>query len=135
MPNITRQIVLLIVQVQRARQNAENKARKSALCHIHKLSILHSKHCFSSAVEKSLFSRVLTWIQHKSIEKNKTKQSNYLYPVSKHTVSHINQLTISNYLAWNLLREKYLDLNNLKNVEVNSVFSKHGYLGRLPTAT
>lgn len=68
-------------------------------------------------------------------KKNKTKQSNYLYPVSKHTVSHINQLTISNYLAWNLLREKYLDLNNLKNVEVSSVFSKHGYLGRLPMAT
>lgn len=33
-----------------------------------------------------------------------------------------------------ILREKFLVLNNLNDMEITDVFSKHGYLGRLPNA-
>jgi len=104
MPNITRQIVLLVVQVQRARQNAGNMARKSALCHNNKLSIPHSKGCFASAIEKSIFSRVSCpdykfWPGSNTTSLWK-KPHNFSYPVPRYSTSHTNQLQISINLAW-----------------------------------
>lgn len=33
-----------------------------------------------------------------------------------------------------ILREKFLILNNLNDMEITDVFSKHRYLGKLPNA-